>query len=462
MLVNLFLLPVISAYLTPSDYEIFGLVMIYSSLLSVFSNLGFFVLFQNAYYREPETYKIKWADYFGFQQLYKILYGSIVALILFVRFHHELGDTVWLVITLVVVPVIFLDMTRMLGTRLSQFQHKHKRVYTLTAVSGFVGASITYYTIKELQLGYIGWLWSAFGIAVVQFAFYGYLIFIREKIKPKYRFDFALIKNGISVALPTIPHHYSSYLLSSGDRLIMDASNTNKFDIGQYNLAYGFAGYLEAFSNQLVNIVSPIYYELFAKNNESAYRLIQRFTMLFLAALMLAGFIASIWVKEVFQVLYKNADLASAYPYAVVMILCYTYKPLYTVSVDRAMFEEKTASVLKISLAAGLINILLNAIFIPLYGVWAACIITVVTYLYMGASGHFFKSTKKFIRGNYYVIPWLVLVILLILFVYWIRDYGWIFKLILTASALTFSVWAYFIKFKPVIAEINTLRNKSK
>ena len=89
-LINLFLLPFLTPFLTAEDYAIYGLILSYAGLVGAFSSLGYIVLFQQSYFDSREDYKKKWSRLLGFQWLYKFIYALVVATILYFSLRNKI------------------------------------------------------------------------------------------------------------------------------------------------------------------------------------------------------------------------------------------------------------------------------------------------------------------------------------------------------------------------------------
>jgi O-antigen/teichoic acid export membrane protein len=64
LLVNIFILPIITPYLTANDYGIYGLALAYTGALSALANLGFIPLFQNSFFKKNKysTLSMEFSD----------------------------------------------------------------------------------------------------------------------------------------------------------------------------------------------------------------------------------------------------------------------------------------------------------------------------------------------------------------------------------------------------------------
>jgi O-antigen/teichoic acid export membrane protein len=97
----------------------------------------------------------------------------------------------------------------------------------------------------------------------------------------------------------------------------------------------------------------------------------------------------------------KNETLASTYPYAILLIMALNYRPLYFAISNVYFYNERTKDILLITFVAGIIALVCNIIFIPIYGIWAAVIINYLAFLYQGYIGFFLSTFKKYKINTY-------------------------------------------------------------
>jgi len=122
----------------------------------------------------------------------------------------------------------------------------------------------------------------------------------------------------------------------------------------------------------------------------------------------------------------------------------YAYRPMYWASVNKLFFIEKTKQLWKISFLGGAINIILNLIFIPIYGYEAAAITTLLSLLYIGFSGFFLREFKENNNINFNPIKWLILILISTIIVYFLRDVTLMYKsLISLFIIITYSIYIH-------------------
>jgi O-antigen/teichoic acid export membrane protein len=199
-------------------------------------------------------------------------------------------------------------------------------------------------------------------------------------------------------------------------------------------MAYIFGGYIDFIGSAIGMAVSPHYTALIAKKDKKSDNDIYFITRWLQFGFIVGGFVIALWSKELMDLLISNGELKSGYPIAIIIIMSYTYRPYYWAAINKLQYYEKTAQLWKISFVAGLLNVVLNFIFLPLYGVKAAAITTFAAMLYMGFSGFFLRAYKEMDNMPYQPIPVMCSIILLTVLVYLIRDISPAMKLLISLA----------------------------
>ena len=313
---------------------------------------------------------------------------------------------------------------------------------------GFLAVFITYYTIVNLKMGYMGWFWATFFANFIGGFSYWWHLRYKIKLRPIFIFKYKLIRQFLKISLPTIPHNYSLYLLDSSDRLVMDQTSVSTSQIGEYNFAYTFANYFSMISTAVGIAIGPMVNQKLKQGKEHELR-----TIMFSIQLLFFNltFIFSIWCKEIFSLLVRNEKLASLYPLAIILVMSYNYRPQYLTVSFRLFFQEKTAKIWRISFIAGLLNLILNIILIPIFGFKVAAITTFISLIYMGYYGFIFSDYKNLkIELKYYPLFWLTTQIILTIVAYNFCNESVLVKIIL-CGIVFLSFLAFIFKNKEVL-----------
>ena len=432
---NIIVLPLITKYLTPTDYGIYGTILAYTGLLGGVKTLGFEILLVNSFFKK-KVWKKYWGRYLGGLMGFNLIFVWIYILLLLLIMPSEVGEDKWLVILLIVIPATLFDVFRMFGTRYFQLSQKPSYIAIVTAVVGVITIFLNLYTIAYLRMGYKGWFIATGVGSFLTFSFYIFPL-IKKEIVPVFTGNKNFWKKSLKVSLPTVPHNYSVYLLNSSDRMVMDQLKTPIGQIGLYNLAYIFGGYMEFFGNAVGMAVGPIITGLYSKKDIRSEKQVKVLVFFLQICFISVCAIVSLWAKELFGLLIKNQALSDAYSISIIIIMGYAYRPLYWASVNKLIFYEHTNKLWRISFIAGIINIGLNLIFIPMYGIIAAAVTTFISLVYMGISPFFIKEYRKLENQNFYSIYWMLGIVLITGLVYLLKDAELYIKLTLTGFLMT-------------------------
>lgn len=452
-LANFLVLPIVTQYLTAVDYGIYGTLLAYSGLLGGIKSLGFDVLLVNSFFKKT-AWKTYWGVYLGGLLLFNCIFGLAFFLILYYIMPDEVGDNRLNVVLLIVVPSLLFDHIKKFGGRYYQLLQKPKFIAITTAISGVVVILLNLYTIAYLGLGYLGWFISSAAGSLLVFGFYSYTLFNTAKIRPLFTSSLKFWKRSLKISLPTVPHQYSSYLLNSSDRLVMDRMHVPIDEIGTYNLAYIFGGYMEMFGQAINMAVAPMITSLYSKKTKIAEKQVQQFIFFLMACFILILSTIALWTKELFQLLIRNDSLLDAYPIAIIIIMSYSYRPLKIGGMNKLFFYEHTNKLWRISFIAGMLNVVLNIIFIPLFGIYVAAITTFISMVYFAISPYYIKEYRAMENERFYAEYWMIGVILLTGLIYMLRDISITYKVGISLFFL-FIFLLYFKKSKEDLSKIN-------
>lgn len=214
------------------------------------------------------------------------------------------------------------------------------------------------------------------------------LIFYWKRTLPKK--IFSKLKWGVLYSLPIIPHGLSQIILSQFNRIMINFM-IGPAVAGIYSFAYNV--YLIGFlSTQAIdNVWSPWFYEKMASKDKVAIKekssMLITLVTLFFVALIIAG-------PEIIYILGPSEYMDAKY--AVIPIVAGGFFAfLYNLPAAVEYYNEKTKFIALATCAAAVLNIVLNYVFIPLYGYISAAYSTLVTYV-LYFLFHFFMA--KFIQ----------------------------------------------------------------
>ncbi|MBF4465681.1 lipopolysaccharide biosynthesis protein [Flavobacterium sp. LC2016-12] len=435
-------LPFLTKELTSNDYGVYGLLTAYTTSISVLSVLGLRLVLVNSFYHSPGQYKWTWRQLYGFLNLWNVVYAVILGVLVLIVIPPEAVSNKWLIMFLNIIPLVFFGQTSTIGLTYYQLNQMPLKIASRSLFFGILTVVLNIVLIVHFKMGYMGWFWSNFIVGILNNISYWYPLNIKFKIKPIYNFKWRLVKKSLKVSLPVIPHHYSSYLLDSSDKVVMDFEKISTSDIGKYNVAYSVGNMFNALGVAGGYAIGPLMNEKYKKKDDYGAR-----NLVFVMQIVFfyLTFIGSIWMKEVFQIMIKNASLSQLYPLAIIIVMSYNYRPMYLGAVNKLFYEEKTNFLWKLTLTAAIINVSLNLILMPFYGYKVAAFTTFAAFLYMGYAGYYYKAFKEINKANYHQFIWLVVTLILAVCAYEIVEYNVFVKI---AISIGYSVLAFFAVFK--------------
>jgi O-antigen/teichoic acid export membrane protein len=428
-LANFVALPIITAKLTAVDYGVSGVLTAYTAAISVFASLGLRVVLMNSFYKSPGHYKWLWRQVYGFLSLWNLVYALILALLIYLIIPTEAIDHRWTIVVLNVLPLVFFGQTSVICSTYYQLNQKPLQIALRSAVFGVTTVALNVYFIRFLNMGYMGWFWSNFIVGMLTNLSYFYPLNYKLKIRPIFNFKWRLLRHSLKVSLPTVPHFYSGYLLNSSDRLVMNVLKINTQSIGRYNVANTLGGAMGSLSHASAQAIGPMLNKLYKSGDDLAAR---NLVFVLQIVFLLASFCLCIWMKEIFQFMVRNRELAKVYPLGIIIIMGYNYRPMYIGSNAKLMYAERTNVIWKVSFVAGVINVGLNLILIPIMGFEVAAYTTFVSYMYMGYSGFYFKIFKEINHANYYPQLWMLITVLATATAYWGVEFNLWIKVAIT------------------------------
>lgn len=196
--------------------------------------------------------------------------------------------------------------------------------------------------------------------------------------------------------LPLVPHYLSQVVLNQSDRLMINRI-WGPVETAYYSVAYTLAMVLQILNNSVSATMNPWIYKSI-KNNESykigkvSYAVLGLIALLNLAVILAA--------PELLSILAPDSYMAAVWVVPPVTVSVY-FMFLYNLFATFEYYYEKTHYVTFATIAGAVLNIALNAVFIPKFGFVAAGYTTLVCYILYAFAHYFFmrRVLRKFMDG---------------------------------------------------------------
>lgn len=430
--ISVFLLPILTKYLTETDYGIIGTVTAYTTALSAFLTLGLTQVFFNSFYHYRCQYKWLWRELYGFLQIWVFVFSIVQGIILYFILPKEAENYKYTIILLSCFTLAF-SATALIGNTYYQLKQTPLPIAIRTIIGGILTIFINYYLVVYLRLGYLGFFWASCVATVLVNISYLPFIYFKLGFAPIYRFKLRTLKRSLHISLPIIPHTYSAYLLNTSNRLVMDRYHVPMATIGQFNIAQQFSNLMDSFTGAINQAINPMTLNEMREGNQSNVR---KLIYIYAAITFLATGLLSLWLKEVFSVLISNEALRQTYPYAIILIMAQNAKPMYVASSNVFFYYENTASLLKITFVAGILSFAGYVAFIPFFNIWGAVAVYYCSMIYMGYAGFYFNFYKQRAGVAFPIRKILGMTLLLTMCLFFVSEVFWGIKLLLSVIGI--------------------------
>lgn len=201
-------------------------------------------------------------------------------------------------------------------------------------------------------------------------------LFIAQMKRGKTFFSARFWKYALMYNLPLVPHYLSQTVLSSADR-IMIKDMIGESESGIYSLAYSVSLIMTLFNTALMQTISPWLYQ---KIKDKKINEIARIAYISLILIAVVNLILILLAPEVIRIFAPKEyyDAIRIIP-PVAMSVFFMYS--YDLFAKFAFYYEKTTLIMLASVVGAVLNLILNYIFIGIYGYIAAGYTTLVCYL---------------------------------------------------------------------------------
>jgi len=225
-----------------------------------------------------------------------------------------------------------------------------------------------------------------FGLALVELVAFIWLFFAQVK-RGKTFFSAKFWQYCLRLSIPLIPHYLSQTLLATSDRImISNMVGTDK--AGIYSLAYSISQVMLIFGAAIMDSISPWIYKKIKDDEAQDIQGIGYITMIFVAGVNILYILLAPEIVRLFAPVEYYEAIWVIPPIAMSVYFMYAYDFF-------AKFEfyyEKTTYISAATMFGAILNIVLNYIFIKIFGYMAAGYTTLVCYMIYTCLHYFFMK----------------------------------------------------------------------
>jgi O-antigen/teichoic acid export membrane protein len=370
--INFIFLPFLSYYLSPNDFGILALFFVTVQLLTPILGLSMNTIIARSYYTRPDMQGIVNSG---------IIFISLCALMMFVMAAF-MPSTLFLKMkfsrNLVYLSILSAYFAMLLTVYLTIFQFQKRPVMwgIGTIFNVILSIILTLFLIFIFKMGYLARILGIIFGQIISF-FFAYLVVFKT-----FPFSFSMNTDHyfyfIRLGSPLIIVALSGWGLYSIDRYFIQVLLTT-YDLGQYAFAFLLANPVTIFIAAVSRAWGPFAYEQL--KNEKADKLFRQSLYVYGLFVVFSFLLATIGVR-IFK-LVIDAQFFPALKIAPWLIFSLLIAGLHRLWIPYVLHIEKTGLLSVFTFMSLLVNILLNIIFIPKFGILGAAYSSIASFSVM-------------------------------------------------------------------------------
>lgn len=378
---SFFLLPLYTVYLTTEDYginSIAGSFLTTTSFIVSFSLFSAIMRFYVDLKDDPERLK----RFYGSISLFVLLSG-VVWIGIFYIFRAPLckyvfsGVDFFPIVFVCLISLVF-NCQHTIYDNIMRSQQKALKSSLFSIAYFLLTVTLNIIFVVGFQLGVLGILLAT---AISSFLYTVYFV-IEMSTKKTITFclDWALLKQALKYSVPIMPHNLSTHIAVLVSNVFIGGVNTLS-TLGVYSVATQFGNIADTIQTYADSAYGPWLYENL-KNKEDAYKKTIRKTVNFIISVIGLFFIGISLFAHDYIVLLVDPDYIGAWRFVPWIVGVFAIKTIYYFYVQILFYYKKASRKLFIATLSGsLINVLLSAIIIPIYGVYGSILADAIAML---------------------------------------------------------------------------------
>jgi len=233
-------------------------------------------------------------------------------------------------------------------------------------------------------------------------------------------------KYCLSMCVPLIFHTLANDVLKQSDKIMLQNLGFNGADVGIYGFLCTFSHIVSIILAALNNTWIPFYFDDLNENaqerlNKKVKNYLELYTVIVCGFLLLSREVCYFFAGEEY---WRGIDVIP------ILVLGVYFMFMYQFPVNFEFFNRKTKLIAIGTIASALVNISLNWLMIPLWGMYGAALATAVSYGLLFIAHYIVASNLKSMKFhmhmyNYY--PGLLAIFVSVTLFYILKDY-WIIR----------------------------------
>ncbi len=360
-------MPIFTRIMTSSDIGNFSNITSWFNILAIITTFEIYSSVSIARF----DYKDKLNEYISSSLILGTLitFMFYIIVLIFNSFFINLFNMDLKTINIIFIYLLFYPSIQMFMIK-NQINYNYKNTIVLTMINAICSTlfSVLFalFFSNKLYGRIIGYF---IPLTIVAFMVYVYIIFKGKKISIQYW------KYALKISFPLIWHLLAGYILSSSDRIMITKLISPEAN-ALYSVSYTLSMAVSILWTSMNNSWSPWAYDQMDKKNFHNLREKSKpYTLFFLIIV----FIFMLFTPELLLIMGGRNYIQAKYVMPPVMV-GYIFQFIYSLYVNIEFYHKKQKNIAIGTIIAAVINVILNLIFIPMFGYIAAAYTTLFGY----------------------------------------------------------------------------------
>lgn len=345
---------------------------------------------------------------------------------------------------------VFLISLQTIPQAILQIKEQAKTFISLSLMLFFLKSGLVLFFLIFMKEEAVGYLKADVLSELVIVPIYYY--FIRKDFRIAWNYKIFL--NVLTFSLPILPNVLSAWVLGLSDRIFISKYFTTA-DVGIYSLGYQVAGLVLVFTTAFKTAYDPYFFKIAnTREKADAVKILYKTNSVFLIILIIISFGLAFFAREGIMIFFTEAYYPSIQIVPIIS-LGYLFSQNSALLNTMVYQEKKTRVVMYITLISAALNITLNLILIPVWGILGAAFVALISFFIVFILSYLLAKKYFFIPYNWGQLVPVFLSCIALYFLFTVIEFSNIYySLIIKIGAVLGIASIVFYRYKKVIFEI--------
>jgi O-antigen/teichoic acid export membrane protein len=399
-LLSFLLLPIYTSNTNTFEYGVISSMQVFNVIIALSFTLALDLALFRIYHdftKENDRKDLLGTLFFTF------LFASIFFIILFFLFQNKISllfvSIEFSPYYIITIGYTFVNIFSIIPLIYLQIKHKAKSFTILSLLSLFSSISFILYFLVYKQQGALGFLKGELYSKLILLPIYLYLTF---KII-NFKFSYDKLINTLKFSLPMIPGLLSVWVLNLSDRIFIERYISLE-QVAIYSVAYKLASIILILFGAFGMAYNPFFYEKASSLDQvTAKKELSYINNIYVIISFYLSTGLILFCNNIFDIFFDVSYLAGYKIIPFIVLGCFF--SLVT-SLLNLMFnqEKKSLQLMYIAFFAAILNVILNELLIPNYGILGAALSTFICFALILLIEYKFSKLYYFIEFDFKLI----------------------------------------------------------